>query len=415
MVAIAGFSRERIIDAVREMYTAVARTPGRAFHFPVGAEACRQVGYSPALLEGLPAEALESFAGVGCPFGAGAIRAGDAVLDIGSGSGTDTLVAARLVGPRGRVWSLDVTPAMAGKLSALVRSREIANVEVLEGSAEAIPLPDASVDAITSNGMLNLVPDKRRALAEMFRVLRPGGRVQVADIVIRRPMAVECEADPRLWAECVAGAAIEEDYLDLFRQAGFEDVRILRDHDYFSLSRSPETRELARRFGARAVEIAMTRGVHAPSRLARLSHRFDPRRIARSISRRGLAGASSLALAMLACYGSLAAAALLPLAGIVFAVNEAAVSATVLAFAALALAALIAGRKAHRSAWALAAGFAGAAILAYVHLVSFSLAVELAGFVAMGIGIALDLRERRRSAPTGTKAEPESAPERITA
>ncbi len=332
MVAIAGFSREKVIAAVQEMYTAVATTPDRGFHFPVGPEACRKLGYPPELLEGVPAEAVASFAGVGCPFRVGAIRKGDAVLDVGSGSGTDTLVAAKLAGSRGRVWSLDVTPAMARKLRGVVAKLGLAHVEVIEGSAEAIALPDASVDVVTSNGMLNLVPDKRRAIAEIFRVLKPGGRVQVADIVIRRPMTLDCEADPKLWAECVAGATIDEDYLDLFREAGFEDVRVLGDHDYFSLSRSADTREIARRFGAHAIEFTMQRGASAPARLAQLAHRWNPRRVGRAVARHGLGGAASLALSMLACYGSLAAATLLPLAGVAFAVNEAAVSATVLAF-----------------------------------------------------------------------------------
>jgi protein-L-isoaspartate O-methyltransferase len=165
MVAIFGYSRDAIFAAVKEMYTAVATESGGPFHFPVGRAACRAVGYPEEALRVLPETAVESFAGVGYPFRADAIRAGDTVLDIGSGSGTDALIASRIVGPRGMVWALDMTPAMAQKLRRLVASLGIANLQVIEGSAEAIPLPDASVDVVTSNGVLNLVPDKRRGVA----------------------------------------------------------------------------------------------------------------------------------------------------------------------------------------------------------------------------------------------------------
>jgi len=178
MVAILGFTRDDILGAVKDMYTAVATAPTGRFHFPVGLTGCRAVGYPEEALRGLPDAAVESFAGVGYPFRAEVIRTGDTVLDIGSGSGTDALIASRLVGPSGKVYALDMTPAMVTKLRRLAPTRA-SNVEVIEGNAERIPRPDASVDVVTSNGMLNLVPDKRRAIAEMFRVLRPGGCVRV--------------------------------------------------------------------------------------------------------------------------------------------------------------------------------------------------------------------------------------------
>lgn len=399
MVAIFGFSRDKILAAVQDMYTAVATTPDRPFHFPVGRDACRQVGYPAELLDDVPDAALESFAGVGYPFRAGAIRPGQDVLDVGSGSGTDALIAARLVGREGRVWALDMTPAMVRKLRDLVARVGARNVEVVEGSAEAIPLPDASVDVVTSNGMLNLVPDKRRAIAEIFRVLRPGGRAQIADVVIRRPVTRDCKADPKLWAECVVGATVDEDYLALFRDAGFERVSVLRDHDYFSLSRSPETRDVAHRFGARAIEITMQRASAAPSRLVRLARRCDPHRVAGRIRRRGLAGTVALVLAMTACYGTLAATGLLSLAGIALAIDGAAWSGAILAFAALAVLAVAGGIRTHGVHAPLGVALAGGVVLAYAHLVDFSLSLELAGFVVLGIGVALDLRARRRRAP----------------
>lgn len=259
MVAILGFSRDDIIVAVKDMYTAVATTPTAHFHFPVGRAACRLVGYPAEVLDALPETVVESFAGVGYPFAAGVVRRGDTVLDVGAGSGTDAFVAARCVGPEGKVWALDMTPAMLARLRARIAESALANVAVIEGNAEAIPLSDASVDVVTSNGVLNLVPDKARAAAEIFRVLRPGGRVQIADIVIRQPVGPGCRKDPKLWAECVVGATVVDDYLAMFRTAGFDGVTVLREFDYFAHSPSHETQAVARRFGAHAVEITMRR------------------------------------------------------------------------------------------------------------------------------------------------------------
>lgn len=259
MVAIVGFSREQILSAVRKMYTDVATFPARQFHFPTGRAACAFVGYPEDWLDCIPATALESFAGVGFPFRADVIRPGDRVLDIGAGSGTDTLTAARLVGPQGKVLALDMTQAMLAKLRRNAIQAEVKNVEVIEGNAETIPLPDASVDVVTSNGVLNLVPDKPKAFAEIHRVLRPGGRVQIADIVVSQPVSESAKADPKLWAECVVGALVEQDYLGLFRTAGFANVTVLRSFDYFSGSASADTQRIAAALDAKAVEITMER------------------------------------------------------------------------------------------------------------------------------------------------------------
>ncbi|HEU0204352.1 MAG TPA: methyltransferase domain-containing protein [Burkholderiaceae bacterium] len=395
MVAILGFTRERVIAAVKDMYTDVANAPARPYHFPVGRDAARAVGYSDELLAAVPEEALASFAGVGCPFRAGAIRPGDTVLDIGSGAGTDALIAARLVGPRGKVHALDMTPAMVRKLRSIAAALPAPNLEVVEANAEAIPLPDASVDVVTSNGMLNLVPDKRRAIAEIFRVLKPGGRVQIADIVIRRPVTLDCKSDPKLWAECVVGATVDEDYLAFFRDAGFEDVDVLHDAEYFELSRSAETREVARRFGARSVEIAMRRAPAAPPRWVQLARRADPRRAVRSLRRRGLAGAAALVLSLLACYGTLAAIAALSLAGISVVIDPGAWSAVILVFGLAAVVAIGAGMRKHGRIASLLVALAGGALLAYAHLVEFTFMLELGGFVLLGAAVFLDLHARR--------------------
>lgn len=244
--------KEFILKAVEEMYTDVASRPGAVFHFPTGRLACLYVGYPADQLDCLPAEATESFAGVSYPFVADVIREGDAVLDVGSGSGTDTLIAAMLVGSTGIVYGLDMTRAMREKLERNVAAMKIGNVRVVEGNAEQIPLPDASIDVVTSNGVLNLVPDKPAAFGEIARVLKPGGRLQISDIALRVPVSEQSRADPRLWAECVVGAIVEDDYVALLRATGL-DVEVFGDLDYFAGSVSASTRRAAHGLGAHAI------------------------------------------------------------------------------------------------------------------------------------------------------------------
>jgi arsenite methyltransferase len=244
--------KEFIFKAVEEMYTDVASRPDTVFHFPTGRSACVFVGYPADRLDGLPAEATESFAGVGYPFAADVIRPGDAVLDIGSGSGTDALIAAMLTGQTGVVYGLDMTRAMREKLQRIVMAKQIGHVRVLEGNAEQIPLPDASIDVVTSNGVLNLVPDKPAAFREIARVLKPGGRLQISDIALRVPVSDQSRADPRLWAECVVGAITEEDYISLLRAAGLS-VEVFGEMDYFAGSVNASTRRAAHGLGAHAI------------------------------------------------------------------------------------------------------------------------------------------------------------------
>jgi arsenite methyltransferase len=255
MVYIASLNKDLIFSAVRAMYTDVALHPEREYHFPTGKAACAFVGYPENRLAELPAASIESFAGVAYPFAANVIRAGDTVLDIGSGSGTDLQLAARIVGDRGQAIGLDMTAAMIQKLTACVAAAGVSNVQLLEGNAEKIPLPDASVDVITSNGVLNLVPDKTAAFAEMHRVLKPGGRMQIGDIALGQPLSGDCVSNPKLWAECIVGATLEEEYLAMLRQAGFTHTEILGRLDYFSASVSEATRSIAQSFHACSIVI----------------------------------------------------------------------------------------------------------------------------------------------------------------
>ena len=394
MVAVLGYSKDQILDAVKDMYAAVATAPDGPFHFPVGSEAARLVGYPDDVLADLPEAALESFAGVGYPFRADCIEPGDEVLDLGSGAGTDVLVASRIVGGDGRVRALDMTPSMTAKLRRLVTAHAIGNVEVLDGTAEAIPLADASVDVITSNGVLNLVPDKRKAVAEMFRVLRPGGRVQLADIVIGRPVTPDCRDDPRMWAECVVGATIYDDYLRLFADAGFTEIEVLREFDYFAHSPSLETRRIAAGFDARAVELRMRRGDRAPHKVRQLARRLDPRRLLVAVERRGAAGMLALGLAVLACYGTLAVTSILSLVGITLAVNEGAWAGAIVLFTLLTALTLAASARKHRAAGPAVVAAVGAAVMIYTLFASYSPVVELAAFALLAAAALWDYRLR---------------------
>ena len=250
MVYIGSARKEAIVGAIRAMYTHVARSPDASYPFPIGHAACTFVGYPAKHLADLPSSAVESFVGVAYPFAANVIHAGDTVLDIGAGSGTDLLLAAKAVGPDGEAIGLDITAAMIAKLATIVDKSGTRNVRLLEGSAEQIPLSNASIDVVTSNGVLNLVPDKQEAFAEIGRVLKPGGRLQLGDIALGKPLTGDCVANPRLWAECIVGATLEEDYRALLESAGLERIETVGHLEYFCASASAETRSIARSFNA---------------------------------------------------------------------------------------------------------------------------------------------------------------------
>jgi ubiquinone/menaquinone biosynthesis C-methylase UbiE len=257
MVAITKFSRDHIFDAVKLMYTSVANQPEKTFHFPTGRAACEFVGYPKQQLDQIIPTALESFAGVGYPFAADVIRPGNTVLDIGAGAGTDILLSALLVGPEGKAYGLDMTRAMHEKLNANKNKMRLENVVPLSGNAEEIPLEDKTVDVVTSNGVLNLVPDKQKAFAEVYRVLKPDGHIQISDIIINKNWNEldKSRANPNLWAECIVGAMEEVPYIESFEAAGFTNVSKIAQLDYFAGSASESTRNTAAYFGASSITI----------------------------------------------------------------------------------------------------------------------------------------------------------------
>jgi SAM-dependent methyltransferase len=185
--------------AIRNEYAEVAANPDKGFHFHTGRALTGIVGYHDALLEGVPESAIESFAGTGNPFLAGGIESGAKVVDIGSGAGIDSLIAARMVGAEGSVVGVDMTPEMLAKARSSATEADLANVEFREGYTESLPVEDGWADVVISNGVLNLSPDKALAYSEIFRVTRPGGRIQIADILVQTPVHENAKRDIDLW------------------------------------------------------------------------------------------------------------------------------------------------------------------------------------------------------------------------
>ncbi len=186
-------------NAIQREYEVVACEPKRGFHFHTGHPLAQRLGYAEEWLTRIPEGSIESFAGTGNPFSMGALRPGERVVDVGCGAGIDSLIASRMVVPNGQVVGLDMTQAMLDKARASASASGIENVEFRKGYGESIPVPDAWADVVISNGVLNLMPDKTAALAEMARVLKTGGRLQIGDILVQKvvPQAAKDRID--LW------------------------------------------------------------------------------------------------------------------------------------------------------------------------------------------------------------------------
>jgi len=217
-------------DAVREKYGAIARSVGGATCGGPAACGCDDPVtsglYSDQETRDLPPDAVAASLGCGNPTALAALEAGQTVLDLGSGGGIDVLLSARRVGPTGKVYGLDMTDDMLALARENQRKAGATNVEFLKGTIEAIPLPDDSIDVIISNCVINLSPDKDAVLREAFRVLKPGGRFAVSDVVVRGGMPPEVRRHMELWVGCIAGALEETEYVSKLRAAGFEEIEL---------------------------------------------------------------------------------------------------------------------------------------------------------------------------------------------
>jgi arsenite methyltransferase len=226
---------EQVVAEVRKHYGAIAVTETSC----CGPSCCtapgtsRQLGYEAEELSAVPAEA-DLGLGCGAPVGHLALRPGETVLDLGSGPGLDAFLSASQVGPGGRVIGVDMTPEMLARARATAARAGLKQVEFREGRLEALPVEDASVDAVTSNCVINLVPDKAAVFREVARVLRPGGRMVVSDIVLDRPLPEKVAGDVLAWCGCVAGAVGRDDYFGMVAAAGLAEVTVLKDEDAFA-------------------------------------------------------------------------------------------------------------------------------------------------------------------------------------
>jgi SAM-dependent methyltransferase len=183
---------------IKKTYASVSDEPEKDFIFPTGRAWAEDLGY-PEELANVPEAAVESFAGVANPWAMGRLTPGERVLDLGSGAGTDSLIAAQMVGKHGHVTGIDMTQEMLAKARASAAEMGATNVEFVEGEAERLPFPDASFDVVISNGVIDLIPDKDAVFTELFRVLAPGGRIQVADVTIQNPVSAEGRRNIDLW------------------------------------------------------------------------------------------------------------------------------------------------------------------------------------------------------------------------
>jgi arsenite methyltransferase len=226
---------ERLEEEIKAMYGHVARGEAAQLHFELGRGLAEHLGYPRELLDAIPAEALRSFAGVGHHLDLAALQPGEAVLDLGSGSGTDIFCAAVSVGASGRVVGVDMTAEQLDHAAHLRERDGFAQVELVAARIEELPFDDASFDAVLSNGVINLSPDKGRVFEEAARVLRPGGRLAIADIVSGRALKERTRRNVELWAACIAGAIPRRDYLEAIEARGLH-VQHMRRNDYRFIS-----------------------------------------------------------------------------------------------------------------------------------------------------------------------------------
>jgi SAM-dependent methyltransferase len=240
---------------VREKYGAIAESKtagccgdscgcggGATATATAGAEA---LGYTAAEIAAIP-EGADLGLGCGAPVAHAGIREGDVILDLGSGAGMDVFVAARATGPTGRVIGVDMTPAMLDRARANAAKAGVSHAEFRLGEIEHLPVADASVDVVISNCVINLSPDKPAVFREAFRALRPGGRLAVSDIVVTAPLPEAVRRSAESWCGCVAGASLENEYLDAMRAAGFQDVQVVRRVPYGAAVDGPPPGDLER-------------------------------------------------------------------------------------------------------------------------------------------------------------------------
>ena len=248
---------EKLERAVKNVYRDVAETPDADYHFEMGRPLAERLGYEPDDLDRIPQQALESFAGVGYHFDLATIEEGDDVLDLGSGSGTDVFVAALYAGDSGSVTGLDMTDQQLEKARRLRDEAGFDNVSFERGYIEDAPFDDGSFDVLISNGVINLSPDKVQVFAEANRILRPGGRLAISDIISEQQMPESIKTNEDLWAACIGGAEQVDRYTSTIEEAGF-DVTEVRDNTQYQFI-SDQAANACQKYGVKSISLRAER------------------------------------------------------------------------------------------------------------------------------------------------------------
>lgn len=253
-----GVNTVELEQRVKAMYEAVALTPEGEFHFEMGRAMAERLGYQPAALDAVPAEAIQSFAGVGYHLDLAELQPGAAVVDFGSGSGMDAFLAATVVGTTGTVVGVDMTDAQLAKANRLkATAGRFEQVRFRKAYIDATDLPDRAFDAVTSNGVINLAADKVAVFREAARVLKPGGRLALSDIVTEKPLPPSVVCNATLWAACIGGAMQIDDYVEAIETAGLS-VRVMSANTgYRFLSRSAQG--ATKTYGVRSISLVAVR------------------------------------------------------------------------------------------------------------------------------------------------------------
>jgi SAM-dependent methyltransferase len=231
---------ENLVEIVKERYGRIAQTGSSSCCEPTCCSSSEDLGYRGNDLAAVPAEA-DLGLGCGAPIEPLDLRLGETVLDLGSGAGIDVFLAARLVGPEGRAIGIDMTPEMLARARANAVKGGYGNVEFREGRLEALPVAEGTVDAVTSNCVINLVPDKEAVFREIHRVLKPGGRLVISDIVLDAKLPEDIEKNILAYVGCVSGALLRDRYFELARRAGLAEIEILKDVDFLAAAGQEET------------------------------------------------------------------------------------------------------------------------------------------------------------------------------
>jgi arsenite methyltransferase len=253
MTMAINFDPKELETKIRAMYRSVAENPHGDFHFEMGRALAERLGYLPADLDRIPAEAVDSFAGVGYYFHLVDLKEGETVVDLGSGSGMDSFIATLKVGTRGKVFGIDMTDEQRAKAERLRVRDGFTTVKYLKGYIEEVPLPDGTADAIISNGVINLATDKTRVFREAARVLKPGGRLALADIITEAQLPDTIVCNSTLWAACIGGAAQRDSYRAQIEATGLRIVKEQDNPQYQFISENAQG--ASRKFGVKSISL----------------------------------------------------------------------------------------------------------------------------------------------------------------